>query len=134
MREELHADIGTLNLRNEMNIETYINYPEETITEVTLTDREIIDLVTYEVEDVENVEVEDIDVENVDEDDSVERRRVTHKEALNCLETLSLYIVRQDIDDVVRLEHDRGLVRLSKVVRRLEDASRKQTSIRSFLQ
>src|SRR5436190_24367415 len=106
--------IGTLNLRNEMNIETYINYPEETITEVTLTDREIIDLVTYEVEDVENVEVEDIDVENVDEDDSVERRRVTHKEALNCLETLSLYIVQQDID-VVRLEHDRGLVRLSKV-------------------
>ena len=59
---------------------------------------------------------------------------VAHKESLNCLETLALYLVQQDIDDVIRLEHDRGLVRLSKVVRRLEDASRKQTSIRSFLQ
>ena len=94
----------------------------------------IIDLITHEVEDVEDVRVEDVDVEDVDEDDSVERQRVTHKEALNCLETLSLYFVQQDVDDVVRLEHERGLVRLSKIVRRLEDASRKQTSIRSFLQ
>jgi len=56
---------------------------------------------------------------------------VAHKESLNCLETLALYLVQQDIDDVIRLEHDRGLVRLSKVV---ENASRKQTNITSFIQ
>ncbi|CAG8626907.1 984_t:CDS:2, partial [Paraglomus occultum] len=111
-------------------IDNYLDYPEETITEVELTDQEIIDLVTHEVKGVENV-VEDIYLENA-EDDSVERRRITHKEALNCLETLALYLVQQDIDDVVRLEHDRELVRLS--VKRLEDASRKQTNITSFLQ
>ena len=36
-----------------MNIDNYLNYPEETTTEVELTDQEIIDLVTHEVEDAE---------------------------------------------------------------------------------
>ena len=49
-------------------------------------------------------------------------------------ETLAIYLVQQDINDVVRLERDRGLVQLSKVIKQLKDASRKQTNITSFLQ
>ena len=44
-----------LNLRNEMNIDNYLNYPEETTTEVELTDQDIIDLVTHEDMEVDDV-------------------------------------------------------------------------------
>jgi hypothetical protein len=124
--KELDKDIEALHFRNKMDIEKYINYPEEENTEEVLNDQEILNLVTYlEPEKTENEE---------EEDDSTELQKITHKEALNAIELTEQYFVQQDLSDTIRLEYDTALLKLRRLIGKFQSASFKQTNIETFLE
>ncbi|CAG8670552.1 2938_t:CDS:1 [Ambispora gerdemannii] len=127
LTEELRADVESLHLRNEMNIEEYINYPEERSTEEVLTDQEILDLVTYQ-------EAEKAESEEEEIDDSIEMRKITRTEVLDALELMDQYFVQQDFSNAIRLEYDTALSKLHKVIRKHQNDSLKQMSIEAFLE
>ncbi|CAG8489193.1 2143_t:CDS:2 [Dentiscutata erythropus] len=111
LMEEMKIDIELLNFRNAMDLEVYINYPEEKDTSEVLNDQEIVTLVTN-VEATEDLGEGDNSEE--DEDDSKEISMITHHEALNAIEVLEQYLMQQDLSDKARLEHDQALLNLQK--------------------
>ena len=102
----------------------YVDYLEEKNTEEELNDQEILDLFTHQKLEVESEK---------EEDDSMKIPKITHKEALNAIELLGQYLVQQDLTDVIRTEHDTALLKLQKEIRKLQNASYKQTNIESYV-
>jgi hypothetical protein len=129
LMRELQTDIGALHLRNEMDIDEFINYSEEKNTNDPLTDQEIMDLIICE----DNGGEEEEKGEEEDEDDSIEWRKITHKEVQNALELIMQYLVQQDLDNTIKLKYDKALLGLHREVKRLQDASFEQVSITTFL-
>ncbi|CAG8719849.1 16850_t:CDS:1, partial [Racocetra fulgida] len=121
--KELHMDIEALCLRNVMDLNNFINYPEESDTTEILTDQEILNLTTSVVPE-EN--------QNDDEDDSVEIRQITHNEALNAVGLLEQYLFQQDFGDMARSEHDEALSKLQRAIRKFRNASLRQVDLEAF--
>ncbi|CAG8772506.1 9708_t:CDS:2, partial [Gigaspora margarita] len=102
--EELYRNIELLNFQNIMDLEEYIDYSEKKI------------------------------VESDEEDDSVKMPQITHKEALDAVYQIELYLMQQDFNYVVQTEHDVVLSKLYELVRKLQNASFKQLSIETFFE
>ncbi|CAG8836669.1 5096_t:CDS:1, partial [Cetraspora pellucida] len=82
-----------LNFQNIMNLEEYINYLEEKNISGILSDQEILNQTTRPEPEL---------VESDGEDDSIELPQVTHKEALDAIHLVELYLMQQDLSDEVR--------------------------------
>ncbi|CAG8753897.1 2631_t:CDS:1, partial [Cetraspora pellucida] len=87
-----------------MDLEEYINYPEEKYITGVLSDQKIINQITY---------LEPETAEDDEEDDSTELPQVNHKEALDAIRLLELYLMQQDLSNAVYIEHDSALSKLS---------------------
>ncbi|CAG8781791.1 349_t:CDS:2, partial [Dentiscutata erythropus] len=85
----------------------------------------------YENIEMLNYQNESEQAENDEEDDSVEIPQITHKEALDAINRLELYLMQQNLDDA---EHDIALSKLYESVRKFRNASFKQLSIEAFLE
>ncbi|CAG8479184.1 9377_t:CDS:2 [Cetraspora pellucida] len=71
-------------------------------------------------------------VESNEEDDSIETPQITHKEALDAVHWMELYLMQQDLNYVVQTEHNIALSKLYELVRKLRNASFKQLNIETF--
>ncbi|CAG8833006.1 8274_t:CDS:1, partial [Racocetra persica] len=89
----LREDIEAFHFRNIMDLEKFINYPEEKETHEMLGDQEIVNLAT-------NLEPEENQSDN--DDNSTEIRQVIHNEALNTIDLLDQYLLQQDLCDTDR--------------------------------
>ncbi|CAG8716353.1 3899_t:CDS:2 [Dentiscutata erythropus] len=123
--EELYNNIELLNLQNVMDLEDYIDYSEERIVTGIMSDQEILNQATYQ---------EPQQVESDEEDDSVETPQITHKEALDAIHRLELYLMQQDLNYVVQTENDVALSKLYELVRKIRNASFKQLNIETFFE
>ncbi|CAG8722701.1 13156_t:CDS:2, partial [Dentiscutata erythropus] len=121
LMEEMKVDIEALNFRNAMDLEVYINYPEEENTNKTLNKQKILTLVT-------NIETENDsnDDNSKDEDDSRKISLITYHEVLNAIKMLEHYFMQQDLSDKDRLYHNQALLKLQKAIRKSRSASFKQ--------
>lgn len=118
LMEEMHADIEALHFRTVMDLEEYINHPEEKESNEVLNDEEILALITnLEPEKTKGDEEENESDE--EEDDSTEMRQITHHEALSAVEVLEQYLMQQDVGEVARSNHDQALSNLQKEIRKL---------------
>ncbi|CAG8577733.1 37354_t:CDS:2 [Gigaspora margarita] len=88
---ELYNNIEKLNFQTVMDLEKYINYSEEKIVTGIMSDQEILNQVTYQ--DPEQAE-------DNKEDGSIEIPHITHKEALDAINQIELYLLQQDLNDV----------------------------------
>ncbi|CAG8847494.1 42370_t:CDS:1, partial [Gigaspora margarita] len=90
----MYADIEALNFRNVMDLDEFINHPEEKETNEVLNDKEILAIVT-------NIEPKKTEGEengsDEEEDDSTEMCQITHHEALSAVEVLEQYLIQQDV-------------------------------------
>ncbi|CAG8714805.1 18308_t:CDS:1, partial [Racocetra fulgida] len=90
--EELYNNIEMLNFQNVMNLEEYINYSEENNITRILSDQELLDQVTCPEPESETAKCDK-------EDDSIEIPQVIHKEALDAIHLIELYLIQQDLSD-----------------------------------
>ncbi|CAG8519544.1 12193_t:CDS:2 [Racocetra fulgida] len=98
-----------------MDLEEYINYSEE-----------------KNISRILNPETAEDNEEGDKEDDSIELPQVSHKEASDAIHLLKLYLMQQDLSNVAHTEHDTALLKLSGLVRKLQNASFKQLTIETF--
>ncbi|CAG8507673.1 10705_t:CDS:2 [Scutellospora calospora] len=110
LMKELREDIEALHLRNVMNLEEYIDYPEEKKIHEALSDYEIVNL-AINPEPEENISDED--------DDSTEMCQVTHNKVLNATYLLEQYLLQQDLYDTTWSNYDKALSNLQKTIRKL---------------
>ena len=115
MTNELRTNIKALHLQNAMEVEDYINYPEESVIYGSLTDQEIVDLTKP--------------TETDEPDDSIEIRKFTHKEVLDALDMVSHYLMQQDND---MTKYICIISKIIKEVRNLRVESLQQTNLESF--
>ncbi|CAG8845792.1 7070_t:CDS:1, partial [Racocetra persica] len=115
----LYIDIKALRFRNEMDIDSYIDYSEENMSEEILNDQEIVDL-TRHSDDYINTE---------EPDDSIEIRQFTHHEALDALDTVNQYLLQQN-DNMI--EYINAISKIIKKVRSLRIGTLRQTNLDSF--
>ncbi|CAG8721474.1 16664_t:CDS:1 [Cetraspora pellucida] len=106
-----------------MNLEEYIDYPEERDTHEVLDDQEIVNLTTN-LNSAEN--------KSDEEDDSTEMCSIIHQEALTVTELIEQYIMQQDISETAQFEYDEALLKLQKEIRKLRKAAFKQTNIETY--
>ncbi|CAG8581312.1 15157_t:CDS:2, partial [Cetraspora pellucida] len=104
LMEELYNNVEMLNFQNMMDLKEYINYPEEKYITGVLSDQEIINQITY---------LEPETAEDDEEDDSTELPQVNHKEALDTIRLLELYLMQQNLSNAIHIEHDSVLSKLS---------------------
>ncbi|CAG8664231.1 17867_t:CDS:1 [Dentiscutata erythropus] len=123
--KELREDIEALHFRNVMNLEEYIDHPEEKEIHEVLSDHEIVNL-AINLEPEEDISDED--------DDSTEMRQVTHNEALNATYLLEQYLLQQDLCDTARSKHDEALSNLQNTIRKLRNTSFKQLDLEAFFE
>ncbi|CAG8666659.1 10586_t:CDS:1 [Racocetra fulgida] len=116
-----------------MDLEEYINYPEEKKTNEVLNDKEILALVTNLKPEKSNDE-EDKNKSDKEEDDSAEIHQITHHEALSAVEVLEHYLMQQDVSKAARSNHDQALSNLQKEIRKLRNSSFKQVNIKAFFE
>ncbi|CAG8851383.1 31713_t:CDS:1, partial [Gigaspora margarita] len=116
--------IEALNFSNIMDLEEYIDYPEEKDTHEVLSDKEILDLTT-------NLESEN---ENVEDDDSTEMHQISHQKALNAIEILEQYIMQNNFSEIAQFEHNEALLKLQKKIRKLRIKAFKQTNIKTYFE
>ncbi|CAG8821631.1 38595_t:CDS:2, partial [Gigaspora margarita] len=122
---EVSSETVTLHFRNVMDLEEYINYPDEKETNEVLNDEEILSLVTnLEPEKIEGDEEED--KSNEEDDNSTEMHQITHHEALSAVEVLEQYLMQQDVGEVAQSNHDQALSNLQKEIRKLRNSTFKQ--------
>ncbi|CAG8602714.1 15384_t:CDS:1, partial [Racocetra fulgida] len=114
-----------------IDLEAYINYPEEEDTNEALNDQEILTLVTN-IEPEKDLNEDDNSEE--DEDDSKEISLITHHEALNAIEVLKQYLIQQDLSDIAWLNHGQALLNLQKAIRKIRSVSFKQMNLENFFQ
>ncbi|CAG8772668.1 22703_t:CDS:2, partial [Dentiscutata erythropus] len=105
--------------RNEMDIDSYIDYSEENMSEEILNDQEIVDF-TRHSDDYINTE---------EPDDSIEIRQFTHYEALDALDTVNQYLLQQN-DNMI--EYINAISKIIKKVRSLRIGTLQQTNLDSF--
>ncbi|CAG8489413.1 7614_t:CDS:1 [Cetraspora pellucida] len=106
-----------------MDLEEYIDHPEEKEIYGVLSDQEIVNLVT-------NPEPEED--KSDEDDDSTEMCQVTHNEALNAIDSLEQYLLQQDLCDTTRSKHEEALSNLQEAIRKLRRASFKQVELETF--
>ncbi|CAG8852302.1 21307_t:CDS:2, partial [Gigaspora margarita] len=106
--EELYRNIKLFNFQNIIDFEKYIDYLEK--------------------------KIEPQQVKSNKENDSVEMLQITHKEALDAIHQIELYLMQQDLNYVVQTKHDVALSKLYELVRKLQNASFKQLSIETFFE
>ncbi|CAG8799051.1 17742_t:CDS:2, partial [Gigaspora margarita] len=110
----MHANIEALHFRNIMDLEEYINHPEEKESNEVLNDKEILALITnLEPEKTKGDEEEN--ESNKEEDDT-----------LSAVEVLEQYLMQQDVGEVAWSNHDQALSNLQKEIRKLQNSSFKQ--------
>ncbi|CAG8573964.1 6016_t:CDS:1, partial [Racocetra fulgida] len=68
-----------------------------------MSDQEILNQVTYQ---------EPEQAEDDEDDDNIEIPHITHKEALDAINQIELYLLQQDLNDVTQTEHDIALSKL----------------------
>ncbi|CAG8595337.1 7626_t:CDS:2 [Dentiscutata erythropus] len=126
--EEMKADIEALNFRNAIDLENYINYPEEEDTNEILDNQEILTLVT-------NIEPEDLNDDNSeDKDDSREIPLIVYHEALNAIKVLNQHLIQQNLSDKAQLDHILALLNLQKTIRKSRRTIFKQVNLEAFFQ
>ncbi|CAG8489974.1 15201_t:CDS:1 [Cetraspora pellucida] len=108
-----------------MNLEEYIDYPEEKKTYEVLSDHEIGNLA------INSEPKEDISDKD---DDSTEMHQVTHNEALNATYLLEQYLLQQDLCNTAQLKYDKALSNLQKMIRKLQNTSFKQLDFEAFFE
>ncbi|CAG8685515.1 4393_t:CDS:2 [Racocetra fulgida] len=91
-----------------MDLEIYINYPEE---EVTTGGNIFINSI------VEDSNLNDNNSKE-DKDDSREISLIIHYKALNAVKVLEQYLMQQDLSDKARLDHDQALLNLQKTIKK----------------
>ncbi|CAG8828526.1 6342_t:CDS:1, partial [Cetraspora pellucida] len=122
---ELYNNIEMLNFPNIIDLKEYINYLKEKYITGMLSDQEIINQIIY---------LEPETAEDNEEDDSTELPQVNHKEALDAICLLELYLMQQDLSNAVHIEHNSALLKLSGLVRKFQNASFKQLIIKTFFE
>ncbi|CAG8788776.1 8205_t:CDS:2 [Gigaspora margarita] len=116
LMEEMYANIEALNFRNVMDLEEFINHPEEKETNEVLNDEEILAIVT----NIESEKTEDEENgSDKEEDDSTEMRQITYHEALSAIEVLEQYLMQQDVGEATQSNHDQALSNLQEEIRKL---------------
>ncbi|CAG8764961.1 10995_t:CDS:10, partial [Gigaspora margarita] len=91
LMKELYNNIEKLNFQTVMDLEKYINYSEKKIVTGIMSDQKILNQITYQ--DPEQAEDDK-------EDDSIEIPHITHKEVLDAINRIELYLLQQDLNNV----------------------------------
>ncbi|CAG8808151.1 14182_t:CDS:2, partial [Cetraspora pellucida] len=105
LMKELRENIEALQFRNVMDLEEYIDHPEEKEIYGVLSDQEIVNLVTNPEPEKDKSD---------EDDDSTEMCQVTHNEALNTIDSLEQYLLQQDLWDTTRSKHEEALSNLQE--------------------
>ncbi|CAG8542754.1 24443_t:CDS:2, partial [Racocetra persica] len=101
--EELYNNIELINFQNVIDLEEYIDYLEKKIVTEIMSDQKILNQAMYQ---------EPQQVKSDKEDDSIDMPQITHKEALDAVYQMELYLMQQDLNYVVQTEYDVALSKL----------------------
>ncbi|CAG8586017.1 10834_t:CDS:1 [Dentiscutata erythropus] len=118
---KLQQNIDALHLQNTMNIDDFINYHEEDITNGNeiLSDQDIVNLTNHSDEPQDEEEP----------DNSIEMCNYIHKEALDALDLITQYLLQQS-DDM--MEYIKMISKVSQATRNARNNSLQQANINSF--
>ncbi|CAG8604460.1 17068_t:CDS:1, partial [Cetraspora pellucida] len=94
-----------------MDLEEFIDYPEEKEVHEVLSDQEIVNIAT-------NLEPEE--GKSNKDDNSTEMHQVTHNEAPNAIDLLEQYLLQQNLSNTDWSKHDEALSNLQKAIRKLQ--------------